>query len=449
VKADFARLNHVLVPATKSERDRYRNGRAARVARVLFWGVSRLTREGRFLLAVAGLGVVFVADVGRTEAHLLVFGVMSLLFASVAFSPWFRLTGVTIELRAPRRVTIGEEIAITVALRNDGAVAHRCIRVERPRLPWDGQWSGPPPLVGRLPPGGRASTVALARFVARGEHHIDPLSAAAVLPMWLAQGRPLRTSGARFVVVPKVARVTSVTLGPNRRHHAGGTASAARTGEATDLLGVRPYRAGDPVRDLHARSWARHAAPMVREYQEEHLARIGIVIDTDTSGTSETAGEAPAGRFRALFHRRLRRAGFTSDEALEGALSLTAGVVARLSAGEARVDLLCAGDEAHALPVGRNLGTLERALDILAAIQPGEPFSAERLVGALGGHLEGMSTIILVVLAWDAARAALAATIRSRGVGCVVLVVGDHASRDPHGTTVALGMIERGEALAL
>jgi uncharacterized protein (DUF58 family) len=446
VKADFARLNHVLVPQTKSERDRWRNGRVARVGGIVFWGIARLTREGRFLLAATGLGMVFAVDLGRTEAHLLVFAVLSVLFASVVFTPWYRLTGVTVELRAPRRVTVGEEIAITVSLRNDGTSDHRCIRVERPLLPWDGQWTGAPPVVGKLPAGGRASTLALARFVARGEHHIDPLRAAALVPLWLAQGRPLRTSGARFVVVPKSARVTSVTTGPNRRHQPSGSASAARTGEATDLLGVRPYRAGDPIRDLHARSWARHAAPMVREYQEEHLARIGVVVDNDVPDAVLRA--PPRSRSSHRFSTRLKRAAFASDEALEGALSLAAGVVARLGAGEARVDTLFAGDVAHTLPVGRNL-TLERALDILAAIEQGEAFSAERILAGLGAHLESLSCVVLVLLAWDAARAGLAAAIRARGVACVVVIVGDRASRDPHGTTVALDAIKRGEALAL
>ena len=423
MKVDLARLNHVLVPPTKSERDRYRDGRMGRRVRVLVRAFARFTREGRILLTAACVAAVFAVDLGHTESHLLVVASFSLLFTSLLFTPGYRLTGVTVDLRSPRRVTVGEELAITVSFRNDGPREHRCIRIERPLLPWDGQWSGPPPTLAKVPAGATASVVARARFVARGEHHIDPLRAAALLPLWLAQGPPLRTEGARFVVVPRVARVTSVPVGPHRRHQAGGTATAARTGEATDLLGVRPYRAGDPVRDLHARSWARHGSPMVREYQEEHLARIGVVVDSDVTGTS--------------------------DEHLEGALSLAAGVIARLGRGEARVNLLVAGDEAYPLASERNVDSLDRALDVLAAVRPTEAFSAERIVGRLGGRLERLSSIVLVFLKWEAARAELAAMLRSRGVDCVVLVLGDRSSRDPHGTTVALDAIRRGEVLPL
>ena len=216
--------------------------------------------------------------------------------------------------------------------------------------------------------------------------------------------------------------MTSVAIGQNRRHHPGGIASAARTGEATDLVGVRPYRPGDPVRDLHARYWARHGAPMVREYQEEHLSRVGLVVDADQAA---------------------------DDDVLEGALSLAAGVVARLGRGDARVDLLVAGSLAQVLSPERNAGSLDQALDVLAAVQATEPFSVARTMARLERHLESLSAVVLVLLAWDAERAALVSAIRARAAACTVIVVGDRTSREPHATIVSLRAITRGEALAL
>ncbi len=156
MKRELARLNHVLIPSTKSERDRYRNGRLGRRIRLLVRLFARLTREGRFLLFVATLAIAFALDVGRTEAHVLVFAVFSLLFASLLVTPAYRLAQVTTQLRAPRRVTVGEEIAVTIALRSDATKPYRAIRIERPLLPWDGQWAGEAPTLARAPPGGRA-----------------------------------------------------------------------------------------------------------------------------------------------------------------------------------------------------------------------------------------------------------------------------------------------------
>jgi hypothetical protein len=162
---------------------------------------------------------------------------------------------------------------------------------------------------------------------------------------------------------------------------------------------------------------------MVREYQEEHLARIGVIVDTDTSAA--TANH------------------------LEAALSLAAGVVGRVARGEAVVDLLVAGEEPQLLAPERNLGALDQVLDLLAAVQSGPVVSAERVFARLVPHLERLSAVIFVALAWDAARAGLVAAIRARGVGCTVFIVGDRSSHDAHATTVAIDAITRGDALAL
>src|SRR5258706_581380 len=287
---DLAELNHVLIPSSKSARDRYRNTWLARRLLLLSTPFMRLSREGRALLVMASVAAVFGGDLGRTESYVLVLATASLLASAFLLTRAYRLSGVTAELSSPRRVTLGDEIALTLSLRNGSKKEHRSIRWEPPLLPWDGAFIARPNDIDRLPAGGFATTTMRARFVARGEHHLDPFRAVALAPLGLSQGAPLRTSGARFVVVPKVARVVSITTPVNRRHQPGGIARASRTGDATDLLGVRPYRPGDPVRDLHARSWARHGTPMVREYHEEYFTRIGVVVDTDSSARRRDEG---------------------------------------------------------------------------------------------------------------------------------------------------------------
>jgi uncharacterized protein (DUF58 family) len=387
------------------------------------WVFARLTPEGRVLWTTLSIAVVFAADIVRTDAHVLVIASASLLLATLLFTRAYRLTGVTAEIHSPPRVTVGEEMTITVSLRNEGDSDHRSIRVQQPFLSRDGSWSAAPARIVKLPAGGRAHTVVRARFVARGEHHLDSFRAVAILPLGLSQGAPLRTENARFLVVPKVARVVSIETTLSRRHQPGGVARASRTGDATELLGVRPYRPGDPVRDLHARLWARHGSPMVREYQEEYFARIGVVVDTDANAAT------PA-------H-------------LEAALSLAAGVIARLCRGEALVEVLVAGDRMQKLSLGRSLGSLEQALDILSVVQARPGFDANGILARLDPHIDRLSSVVLIALEWNAARSGLAAALRSRGLDCAVLVVGDSASHAPHARTVALQAIERGEALSL
>lgn len=423
MKARLARLNHFLIPTTRSERDRYRNSGLARRLRPLVWVFGRLSREGRALSSMASVAMVFGADLGRSESHVLVLATFSLIAGALVFTRAYALSGVSVELNLPRRVTVGEQISIGIALFNDGPRAHHRIRTEPPLLPWDGRFTELPADIESLESGARKSTHARARFVERGAHQLDPFRAAALIPLGLSRGAALSTPSACFVVVPKVARVVTLTIPQNRRHQPGGVTRASRTGDATDLLGVRPYRAGDPLRDLHARSWARHGAPMVREYQEEYFTRIGVVVDIDAS--------------------------VSSPAHVEGALSLAAGVVANLCRGEALVDVLVTGEHVERLSLGRSLGSLDQALDVLAAVRSRPGFMADRLLGLLGPHLERLSAVVLVALTWDAVRSDFVAAIEARGVSAVVFVVADHGAKSARVTTLPLAAIAGGQELHL
>jgi uncharacterized protein (DUF58 family) len=419
----LARLNHILVPSTRRERDRYRRGRVGRRLVRLFSVFARLSREGRALSSMAGLSLLFAAGIGRSESHLLSIATFSLIVSALFFSRAYRLDSVTITASAPERVALGDEIRIVIELANDGAREWQRLRTEPPLLPWDGQFTELPADIETLGRGERQLVCARARFSARGAHHLDPFRVAALVPLGLSQGAPQHTQGVSFLVVPKVARVTSVSTPSGRRHQPGGVAGASRTGDATDLAGVRPYRPGDLPRDLHARSWARHGSPMVRQYQEEYFTRVGMVVDTDATRQS--------------------------PEQLEAALSLSAGIIAQLCRGEALVDVLVAGQHAERLSLGRNLASLERALDVLATVQEAPGFNSARLLGQLGPHLGRLSSVVLVALDWDEARAAFVAAIEAQAVAVVVLVVGDEPQRTPRVKLVPLAAIQSGQEIAL
>jgi uncharacterized protein (DUF58 family) len=427
VKQRLARLNHLFVPATRRERERERRGSVGRRVLRLSGVFARLSREGRALSSMASLSLLFGADLARSESHVLALATLSLIVAALMFSRGYRLALVSTRLAVPQRVAVGDEISIELELSNEGPRDRRELRIETPLLPWDGIFTELPADIDVLPCGGRRHVTARARFSARGAHHLDPFRIAALVPLGIAQGAYLETPGASFMVVPKVARVASVSAPRNRRYQPGGVAGASRTGDATDLAGVRPYRAGDPLRDLHARSWARHGEPMVRQYQEEYFTRIGVVVDTDVTAAS------PA-------H-------------LEAALSLCAGIIAKLCRGEALVDVLVTGEHSERLSLGRNLASLERALDVLAAASESREFASERLLGQLAPHLGRLSSVVLVALGWDAARAAFVSAVEAHGAAVVVFVVadddGDGAAPAPRVARVPLGAITSGQELRL
>lgn len=418
---NFAKLNHILLPGDKAGRDRFRRGLWGKLLSPVAWFYEALSEEGRVLLAVSILVGFFGIDVQVSDVYLLWTGIAGLFVGSFAVRALFRLKGVSIDVLAPRRITVGEELRFRVVLKNAADRDLFAVRVRGPFLPWDGRWSGKAPTVRVLRAGTEEVAEIGARFVARGEHHLDPFGACALVPLGLTVGAPIWSGGTKLLVVPKIANVVRLSMPIGRRHQPGGVALASKTGESMDLLGVRPYRPGDPVKHLHAKSWARARVPVVREYQEEYFSRVGVVVDT---GTREEAR-------------------------LEASISLAAGVIASLSRGEALIDLLVVGGELHDLTIGRHLGFLEQALDLLACVEPAKkPPGTTQLLARLTPHLSRLSCVIVVTTSPDRE---LEEHIRGYGVGCTTLVVDDESGQGggPHTKVVSAEAIERGEALSL
>jgi uncharacterized protein (DUF58 family) len=273
--------------------------------------------------------------------------------------------------------------------------------------------------------GSSSSTALKARFTERGDLTLGRFRASALVPLGLASGPPLQSDPVRLRVVPRPANVMRLGMELATRHQPGGVALASKTGESMDLRGVRPYRKGDRIRDLSARTWARTGKPAVREYQEEYFTRVGVVLDC----------VAPP--------KRSAR----SEEAFEAAVSLTAGVVAHLGRGDALVDLLVTGGEIHALTLGRSLGFLEQALDHLAGAEIEANVDRSRLLERLAPYLARLSAVVMIVDGWDEAREAFVRGVERSGVRVRAIAVGALASAGVK--VVPVASILAGEGLVL
>jgi len=408
---NFARLNHILIPTTKEERDRLR---ATRVSRILLAPIARawfaLSDEGRGLVGLSLLASIVGLDVLHGQNHLLWAAAFSLIVASLMVRPIFGLPGVRLEVDGPARVEAGGVARFRVSVINDGVRPHRALRVRRPFLPWDGSWLGGESTLSELPAGARRAVTVRARFVARGHHHIDSFAAAALVPLGLTLGPARESRGTRFVVVPRIAPLARIDLPERMRHQPGGVALASHTGESMELLGVRPYRDGDRIRDLHARSSARFGEPMVREYQQEYFSRFAVVLDPGPEGVHE--------------------------DDLEAAVSLCAGVLAHWSAGEALVDFEGIGGAERPLTLGRSLGGLDQALDALADVQPAAGLDPLAAVARLRPRLEALSALVLVTTRWDEPHRHLIEAVKRAGVPCLAAVVGPEVDAPAAGAEV-------------
>lgn len=164
-----------------------------------------------------------------------------------------------------------------------------------------------------------------------------------------------------------------------------------------DLAGVRPYRVGDRVRDLHAGTWARSGLPHVRTYEPERRLRVAVVFDTYGSARHE--------------------------EAFEAAVSLAAGLVIRLARDETVVELVMVGETCTSVTVGPGSDSTGRALDALARVERATAPADGLLTGAVRSRLDDLSSLWIVgSLESERRRAGIELAAR-RGVPGRLLVV--------------------------
>jgi hypothetical protein len=142
----------------------------------------------------------------------------------------------------------------------------------------------------------------------------------------------------------------------------------------------------------------------------------------------------------------------TPDDPFEAAISLVAGLVEQLGRTEAMVDVIVIGHTAYGLSLGRGLGTLDRALELLARVQPEGPFDPNALAARVLPRLSSLSCLVFVALRWDAPRRAFVEQVRSMGVSCAPFVVTARADpRDgPPGVSfISVELIRAGGAVTL
>jgi uncharacterized protein (DUF58 family) len=200
-----------------------------------------------------------------------------------------------------------------------------------------------------------------------------------------------------LTVLPRRYRLRPLALAGSARFQTGGEVSSNTIGQAGEFLGLREYRAGDAMRQIHWRSWARLGRPIVKELEETFFPRYGLVLDT-----FPVAGDA------ALF---------------EEAVSLAASFAATLETRESLLDLMFIRDEAHVFTAGRGTAKAEKILEVLAAvdIDPCEDFDAlGRLVMR---HRDELSACLVVLAGWSETRAEMVRMLARSGLSLMVFVI--------------------------
>lgn len=218
-------------------------------------------------------------------------------------------------------------------------------------------------------------------------------------PLGIFQSCPrINSSANTLVVLPQRYPIPPIELPGGASYRIGSEANTNSIGTNGEFVGLRDYRDGDAMRLIHWKSWARTGRPIVKELEDTHYPRHGLVIDTFAGGTQ--------------------------DAAFEELISVAASFAAGLDTRESLLDLMFIEDKAHRVTVGRGVERAEKLLEVLAGVTLNEEDGFNDLANLVKRHNQDLGSCLVVLLGWDTKRAAFLAELRRSGVLCVPVIVG-------------------------
>ncbi len=254
----------------------------------------------------------------------------------------------------------------------------------------------------------------------RGKHVIQGFRIESEFPFGIIRSRRTFREQHAIMVYPRFSPLARLRLPTGRRYQPGGVALASELGESFEYLGNREYRIGDNVRDIDWRATARMQRPIVREWVEEYMLRVAVILDTHVPDLNDPQRDAE----------------------FERAVSVAAAVSDFMARQDYLVDIFAAGPNLYHLTAGRSLAYLDQILDILACVEanPQEPFDV--IEPQIAELLSRISTVICVFLDWNETRRAFVHHMQAQGAAVKVIILRDNAcTMNPADEIGALGEV--------
>lgn len=248
------------------------------------------------------IGVLVLGFATMNTGNNLMYLLLGALLGLIVVSGWLSeqaVRGLRIVRRASRGVA-GEPLALTYEVSN----AKRRL----PSLALEFSEVGAP--IGAFLPSVAPGKTAIARtdviFKRRGVYRLHRFVIATSFPFGLfIKEREIVFPGT-IVVWPRTDRpVREAKRGGTRMRRAGVTQAATSAGGRGEFRSLRPYQRGDDPRDVHWRTSARYAVPVVREYERDAAETLWIALEL--CGSDGEAGEVAVETAATLAARAVGR----------------------------------------------------------------------------------------------------------------------------------------------
>ncbi|MCC0177802.1 DUF58 domain-containing protein [Waterburya agarophytonicola K14] len=202
-----------------------------------------------------------------------------------------------------------------------------------------------------------------------------------------------------LLVLPHRYQLPVINLPGSRMSQSGTVSLASSVGDSEEFVSLRDYRPGDPLRNIHWKSWAKIDKPVIKEEQSEYFVRHALILDTF--------------QFQS------------ESEILEEAVSVAASFACDFYTQESLLDLMFVGLESYCFTSGRGLGDSEQMLEILAGVRACQDKSFDYLTAAVMERLSMLSGCICILIDWDEERKKLVQNLQRFDIPLLVLLLAE------------------------
>jgi uncharacterized protein (DUF58 family) len=410
------------VPALERTSRPYRSPTVALSAWLLGWAFRTLTVPGRIIIPSAFMILMYSSISLDSPVRGLAI-TLFIIFLVDFITGWLFRPKFKICRKLPERVRAGACVKVSYEITNLRRISAWDIRLDpfalKPGLKWAEHAA-----TGVVPAGQCIAADAVIDARRRGKYTIFSPIADSAFPLgifkWNCRNK---NDTASLIVYPSYQVLNDFRLPVGMKYQREGVSRVSKVGESMDFFGCREFREGDDPRHIYWPGSARSAGNLiVKEFQEEYLTRIALIVDTYVPKVKS---------FRVIKKRDVLSA------ELEAAISLTAALTDFLTKGEYVVDVFAAGTQVYHFQAGRHLACLEAILDVLACLEPNNEHPISRLSPDVLEEVSGIGSAVIMLLGWDRERETLVRKLRESGVALRIIVIGNgiHSGEPPPDAT--------------
>lgn len=233
----------------------------------------------------------------------------------------------------------------------------------------------------------------------RGVIRFDDLRVLLPDPFGLFQRcRKVKAPSATLTILPRRFPLPPIELPGGAAFKISGESNTNSIGTSGEFVALRDYRPGDPLRQIHWKSWARTGRPIVKELEDTFYPRYGLVVDTLSCDRT--------------------------DHEFEEVISVAASFAASIDTSESLLDLMFIKNEAHMVTAGRGLERAEKLLEVLAGVTPERVENFNALAQLILRHRDDLTSCLVIFNGWDETRAEFLQSLTHQGVVCAPIIIG-------------------------